>query len=167
LYYKHVLEEGFKQAPKVLGAGGTHSRGHYGQDSRGVSEPPLSTGGDPGQLHVLDGSLPGVFKSLEEGAQALLQKLLACAGQLPPADLSGAAGVTKIHQIITSPSWTTCKEAWTWKLTWPTHRIGINAACMGTTSWGYLLSATIACSKIRWEEIETRQASKMNTHSQP
>ncbi len=83
-YYKHMLKEGFKQAPKGQGAGGTNPRGHCRQDSRGVSAPPPSTGGDPGQLHVLDRSLSGVFNDPEVGSWALLRKLLASAGQLPP-----------------------------------------------------------------------------------
>ncbi len=84
LYDKYTLKEGFKRALKGPEAEGTHPRGHCGQDLRGVSGAPLSTGGESGQLHGLDGSLPGVFNNSEVGSWALLQKLLASVGQLPP-----------------------------------------------------------------------------------
>jgi hypothetical protein len=83
-YYKHALEEGFKCPPRALGKGMPHSGGHGKWDSTGVSGSHLPGGGDPGQLHDLDRSLPGVFNDPEAGSRTLLRELLASAGKLPP-----------------------------------------------------------------------------------
>jgi hypothetical protein len=160
LYHKHALKEAFKQGPKELGAGGTHPRDTCGQDSRGVPGSSPSAGGDLGQQHFLD-------NDLEAGSRALLRKLLASAGQPPPCRSVWWGKCYRESQTITSPGWTTCKAARTWKLTWPTHGIGMNVARMATNSWGYLSSATSACSEMWWEEIQTIQAIKMNSYSQP
>ena len=74
---EHALGEGFKR-PRAdkpgRGAGGD------GGSGRGVE----GGTGDPGQLHVLDGPLPGVFNDPEGGSRALLRELLAEARKLPP-----------------------------------------------------------------------------------
>jgi hypothetical protein len=76
LHYKHALGEGFKQPTERAGSG-----------PGGGSDEGRRTGGDagdPGQLHVLDGPLPGVFNDPEAGSWALLHELLAQAGKFPP-----------------------------------------------------------------------------------
>ncbi len=83
-YYKHALVEGFKRPPRAPGKGRPHSGGHGKRDSAGVSGSHPPGGGDPGKLHDLDGSLPGVFDVPEAGSRTLLWELLASAGKLPP-----------------------------------------------------------------------------------
>ncbi len=71
-YFHRALQEGFKQP----GAGP--------QCPRGDSGPTPAARGDPRQLHVMDKPLPGVFSNPEAGSRALLWKLLASVGKLPP-----------------------------------------------------------------------------------
>jgi hypothetical protein len=83
-YYEHALKEGFKHPPKGPGMWRPHSGRHSTRDPRGASSPHSPGGGDPGQLHVLDRPLPGVFEDPEAGSRTLLRELLASAGKLPP-----------------------------------------------------------------------------------
>jgi hypothetical protein len=83
-YYKQTLEEGFKRPPRAPGKGRPHSGGHSKRDSTGVSGSHPPGGGEPGQLHALDRSLPGVFDDPEAGSWTLLRELLASAGKLLP-----------------------------------------------------------------------------------
>ncbi len=83
LYYERALVEGFKSGGPPRGEGG-------GQDPGRLQSPPEPTtggggpAGDAGQLHVLDGPVPGVFDDTEKGSWSLLRELLASAGKLPP-----------------------------------------------------------------------------------
>ena len=76
LRYEHALGEGFKRSGTRPGRG---SEGGGGK-ARGTE----GCAGDPGQLHVMDGPLPGVFDDPEAGSRALLRELLAEAGKFPP-----------------------------------------------------------------------------------
>ena len=78
-YYEHALGEGFKRPQK-----GSEPRKAHPRGTRGASSPPTFGRGDPGQLHVMDRPLPGVFNDPEEGSRTLLRELLASAGRLPP-----------------------------------------------------------------------------------
>jgi hypothetical protein len=83
-YYEHALKERFKRPPNGPGMGRPLTGGHRARDSSGASCPFSPGGGDPGQLHVLDRPLPGVFEDPEVGSRTLLRELLATAGKLPP-----------------------------------------------------------------------------------
>jgi hypothetical protein len=83
-YYEHALGEGFKRPQKGSGPRKAHPGVNAPRGTRGASSPTTFGRGDPGQLHVMDGPLPGVFINPEEGSRTLLRELLASAGRLPP-----------------------------------------------------------------------------------
>ena len=83
-YYEHALGEGFKRPQKGSGPRKAHSGVNGPRGTGGTSSPPTFGRGNPGQLHVMDGPLPGVFNDPEEGSRTLLRELLASAGRLPP-----------------------------------------------------------------------------------
>jgi hypothetical protein len=83
LYYKRALAAGFSK-PTV----GPPTKKPILEGPRGGGVLPASEltggGGDTGQLHDMDGPLPGVFDDPEAGSRALLRELLASVGELPP-----------------------------------------------------------------------------------
>jgi hypothetical protein len=83
-YYERALGEGFKRPQQGSGPRKAPPGDSNPRATGGASGSPTLARGDPGQLHVVDGPLPGVFNDPEEGSRALLRELLASAGRLPP-----------------------------------------------------------------------------------
>ena len=84
LYYERALAAGFSK-PTV----GPPTKKPRLEEPRGggvltASKPTGGGKGDTGQLHDVDGPLPGVFDNPEAGSRVLLRELLASAGRLPP-----------------------------------------------------------------------------------
>ncbi len=83
LHYERALAAGFSKP-----ATGPATKGPRLEDPREGGIPlafePGGGGRDAGQLHDVDGPLPGVFDDPEGGSRALLRELLASAGRLPP-----------------------------------------------------------------------------------
>ena len=83
-YYERALGEGFKRPQQGSGPRKAPPGDSDPRATGGASGSPTLARGDPGQLHVVDRPLPGVFNDPEEGSRALLRELLASAGRLPP-----------------------------------------------------------------------------------
>ena len=83
LYYEQALAALFRKPT----AGSPTKKPRLEAPRRGGVLPasePTGGEGDTGQLHDVDGPLPGVFDDPEAGSRALLRELLTSAGKLPP-----------------------------------------------------------------------------------